>query len=261
MDENENDDAVEVITPDQGVEVLKAQIEREKAARIAAEEHARRMAFETTQARQEVHETNVSLVDTAIDRLSQEADILEAGYAEALMNGDVKSAAKIQRQMTETAVKINNLETGRESPKNTPPPAASAPPADPVEAFARQLTPKSASWVRAHPEYVTNPSLQQQMIGADSIVQARGVQPDTPEYFAEVEKILGISRQDEEDAPPARRNAPPAAPGNTGGGSNGKTRRLSAAQLEAAELSGLSPEEYVKQMDRIEREQRGQKVH
>ena len=71
------------------------------------------------------------------------------------------------REMAANEAKALQLENGKQSLKETP---RSAPrPLDPVEAFATQLSPRSAAWVRAHPEYATNPKLTQKMIAAHNM--------------------------------------------------------------------------------------------
>ena len=135
--------------------------------------------------------------------------------------------------------------------------------ADPVEQLASQLSGPSAAWVRAHPEYARTPRLTQKMIAAHNLVTADGIASDTPEYFASVEKVLGIGAPVEEDAlssasaPAQRRSAPAAAPVSRTGTATG-TRpnivRLSAEEREMAGMMGMSPEDYARNKVALKRE-------
>ena len=256
-----------------GIDQLKAQIEAEKRGRLEAEQRARDAAIQTHRAKLEVNDTNLRLIDSAIETLKSDADNLEAAYANAMANGDYVQGAKIQRAMAATENKLMQLEGGKEemsaqiaAAKNAPPP----PPADPVEALASQLHPRSAAWVRAHPDYVKGTKYTA-MIGAHQVTVDKGIEPDTDEYFAEVERILGLdgsprksSRSfDDDDAGDdpmsgaaksvSRSSPPPAAPVSRSGGAPGNSPRvirLTKEQAEIAKMNQMSEKEYYEQLQR-----------
>ena len=101
------------------------------------------------------------------------------------------------------------------------------------------------------------------MIAAHNLVTADGIASDTPEYFASVEKVLGIGAPVEEDAlsfasaPAQRRSAPAAAPVSRTGTATG-TRpnivRLSAEEREMASMMGMTPEDYARNKVALKRE-------
>lgn len=262
--------APKVIEPEEGIETLrksleaeKAEKEREKTARIAAERAAAAASEETGKAKTEVAETNMSLVTNAIATVKRDADILETTYAQALTDGDYAAAAKVQRQMTENAVRLQTLEQGKaqmeQAPKTQVRVAAAV---DPVEHLAGQLSPRSASWVRAHPEYARDNRLFERMRAAHSLAVTDGIQFDTDEYFEHVEKTLGLKLPGETplssaDTGTGRLASPAAAPVSRGGAGNGSgpaTVRLSAEEREAARFSGMTEKEYALQKLAIERE-------
>ena len=159
------------------------------------------------------------------------------------------------------------LENGKEAYASRPKPEP--PKADPVEALASQLTPRSAQWVRAHPQCATDPRLTQKMIAAHNIAVADGFQPDTDDYFSSIEDTMKLTPKHEaeiDEDPTAqaakvvqRRSSPPAAPVTRSGsapGSNPRIVRLSAAEVEAAEASGLTPQEYYKNKIALQKENR-----
>jgi len=132
---------------------------------------------------------------------------------------------------------------------------------DPVETLASQLSPRSAAWVRSHPEFARNERLTQKMIAAHNFVTADGMQPDTDEYFETVERLLGVraptasveaaeAPMSAAAAPAQRRSSPAAAPvsrsgtGTGGGGPN--VVRLSADEREMAKMMNMTAEEYAR---------------
>lgn len=270
-DQVEIEDAVEVEDGSQPetqedvgevIERLKRDLERERQARIEADRRVQAAAVEVHSARNDVEDSNLRLIETAIDTVERDNAILKAEYQRALAQQDFARAAEITESMQQNTVKLQQLSNGREALRSRPKEAPPAPrSADPVEAFASQLTPQSADWVRSHPEYVRDPKLNRRMIAAHELAVTDGIAPDTPEYFASIERTLGISKAAK--ASPSdtaaqvvsrRDSAPAAAPVNRESTSRTNVVRLTAAEREIAELSGLTPEQYAKQKLALQRE-------
>ena len=261
-----------VLTPDEGLEKLKKQLEAEQNLRIAAENRAREASAAEVRAKTESQGTQLDLVKSAIASLTQANDALEEKYAAALSTSDFAGAAKAQREMSANEAKLNDLNRGKTAMEAAPKPTVRAPD-DPVERVATQLTPQSAAWVRAHPEYAREPAKYQKMVAAHNIALADGFAADTPEYFASVEDTLRIASGRQEvtitDDPtadaarpsttrPSRQTAPPSAPvsrsGNGTGGARPNVVRLTSEQVEIAKMMGMTPEEYAKQVVELEKE-------
>jgi len=258
----------DVIAPETGIEELRKQIEMERSARANAEKRAQEATQQAYKAQNEVSETNLHLITNAIDTVKRNNDILRMQYRDAMAAGDYDRAADVQQEMSSNAAKLLQLENGRQAmeaqPKQAPPKYE---PADPVEALASQLTPQSAAWVRAHPEYARDQRLTKKMIAAHQLAVADGYVPDSDEYFAAVEDVLRINRQsaprvrDEAMADAAkvtqRRSAPPSAPvsrAGTGTGSRPDVVRLTAAEREMAQLWGMTEQEYAKNKRALQKE-------
>ena len=243
-------------TPDPILE-LKAQLESERAARADAERRANEAAKTAHQAQIETADNQMQLVNTAIDRVKEQSVHLKASYVEALRDGNFEAAAEIQSDMSTNAAKLLQLENGKAAMEAQPKPKAPEPaPLDPVEALAAQLTPRSAAWVRAHPECARDQKLYQKMLAAHNIAIADGITPDSDEYFQSVEATVfkkappAAAADDDADDPmavaakaaPARSVAPPAAPVSRG--SSSRSIRLTPQEREAAEMSGMTEEAY-----------------
>lgn len=240
---------------DDGLEALKQQLESERKARAEAERRANEAAQTAYQAQTEMQDSNLHLVVNAIETVNQTNSILKSNYRDAMAAGDYDLAAEIQAEMSSNAAKLLQLEQGKQALENAPRGEAPRPyTADPVEALASQLSPRSADWVRRNPQFATDNRLYQKMIAAHNLAVADGIDPDTDDYFTSIEDTLRIrSRNDYEDAssaaakPVQRRSAPPAAPvsrSGTGTGTRPNRVTLSAEEREMANFMGMTPEEY-----------------
>ena len=250
---------------DDGLDALKAQLERERQARIDAERRANEAAQNAYQAQNEVQDSNLHLVSNAIETVKQTNDILKANYRDAMSAGDYDMAAEIQTEMSSNAAKLLQLEQGRQALESTPRNEAPQPyVADPVEALASQLSPRSADWVRRHPEFATDARLYNKMLAAHNLAVADGIAADSDDYFDSIESTLRIRQSNHDQGaseyaakPLQRRSAPPAAPvsrSGTGTGSRPNRVTLSSEEREMAGMMGMTPEEYGRQKLALKKE-------
>lgn len=239
------------------LDALKKQLEEERKGRQEALRRASEAEQSAYAAQGEVQDTSLHLVSNAIDTVRQNNNILKSNYREAMSLGDFDTAADIQAEMSANAARLLQLEQGKQALENQPRQPAPKPyQADPVEALASQLSPRSADWVRRNPQYATDPRLYQKMIAAHNLAMADDIPADSDDYFDAIEDTLRMRRQDNSrnydamaDAakPTQRRSAPPAAPvSRSGGGGGSKPDRvtLSAAEREMASMMGMTIDEY-----------------
>jgi len=259
-------------TPEDGIAELKARLEEEKKLRFEAESRAQQAQQTATKAAAEVQDSNLQLITGAIDKLKRESDYLKSHFKEAMTSGDYDAAAQIQETMSLNAAKLLQLQNGKASLEErlaNPQPAAPQS-NDPVERVASTLSPRSAAWIRAHPQCITDQRMYQKMVGAHNIAMADGYIVDSDAYFDAIEQQLGFRKaspaqvDDGEDialsaaaAPVQKRNAPAAAPTTrTASGTPSKSQvvRLSSEMREMASMMGMSPEDYAKNMVALKRE-------
>jgi len=253
-----------IVEPDVGLEKLKKQLEEEQKARQDAQSRAQNAEREAAAARAaeavaktESADNRLHVVTTAIASVTQSIDIAESEYAKALAEGDHARAAKINRDMVVNSAKLEGLERAKQNleqaPKVQPKPVVT----DPVEQFASRLSPRSAEWLRAHPDFVRNPRLNRQMIRAHEDAVDDGITPDTDAYFEAIETKLNlrtpnVSQVGDADTAPqratgGRSTAPAAAPVSRSGAGNGskpRSIRLTPEMREAAKASGMTDQEY-----------------
>jgi hypothetical protein len=270
------------VSPEEGAEALRTQLAAKDAEIAAANARANAAARAEAAARGEVQDTNVTMVETTIAAVKQDIAAMEAGLADAWAAGDFSAAAKLQSQISRKAAEQLQLETGLESLKAAPKPTptAPAPVNDPVEQMARQLTDPSAAWIRAHPDFARDPVKQRRLLAAHNLAETDGYALDSAEYFAAVERTLKIGSSDgRPDPTPAPRlrqeqvlsdtskpaggrtetqpaSLPPSRGGNGDGSSTTKVVRLTREQVEAASISGMTTQEYARELQRLEKDRR-----
>ena len=260
-DQEPEEDVPEVtqdgLTVEDGINELKARLEEERKAREYAERRAKEATEQVAAAKNDVNDTNLRLIDNAIDTVKRNTDILKQHLRDAMALGDYDAAADIQLSMTKAELDLRQLQAGRQQAEQVAKrPAYTS--SDPVEAFASQLTRESADWIRAHPEFAKDETLKADMIDAHNSAIRRGIRADTPEYFSYVEKKLDIqparlrepevTAMSEASAPTQRRSAPPAAPVSrtsvAPSGNKSNVVSLSRAEREAARDIGMTDREY-----------------
>lgn len=244
---------------DDPVEDLKSQFATMQQRTQAAEQIAQQANQRATAAEQRVAQVETEIVGSQLDTVTSgiaaaEAEALaaEQSYIAAVEAGDAAAMARAQRAMSRAeANKVrleeakSDLEDEAKARKDRPAPTRQQPsqaqqPANAVEAFAANLSPKSAAWVRAHPEVVTDARKNRLMLAADNIARAEGITIESPEYFALVEEYVnkGTPRA---DAQPRRANGDGTRPSSAaasggsdrGGALRGGQREVRLTQGEA----------------------------
>ena len=281
-EEQEAPASAAAITPTEGIDALRAQLEAERAARVAAEQRASTAERTAVEAQGRAQDSDLQTVVNALGRTTDKAVALKQQYADAMSASEWEQAAELQEQISRNEAIRLQLEQGKAALESQPKPAIKpAEHSDPVEAVASRLTPRSAAWVRAHPEFARDPKKLQKMVSAHNFVMADENAPvaDSKEYFSAVEKLLGVGSENTEarptttatttetnaDAPLAaaatatggRNAAPVAAPvSRSGTGSRTQVVRLTSAQREAAAASGMTEQEYAKALEKLKAEGR-----
>ena len=199
-------------------ESLKADAEREKERRIAAEQREARerearaaAEREAQSARTEVTDSRLATVDGGIEAAQTESAAAKAAYAQAMAEGDFNKAAEAQEKLADARAKLIRLneakadlesakierrtETRREDsrPSET----------DAVEAFIGGQDAATQRWLRDHIDDAKalalngfNPRRAAKINAAHNDAVAEGHQVSTAEYFDHVERFLGMKKDD-----------------------------------------------------------------
>lgn len=184
-------------------EAQKLRAEAEREARRQAEMYARQQAQHLGRANIEVQDGNLRVILNAIDATEQAADNAQRDYADAMAAGDYALAAKAQRAIAQCEAHLLQLNNGKQKLEEylhqttegsvyEPQVPSFEPniPQDPVEMYAAKLTPKSAQWLREHPEVVGKIG---KLTRAHQDAVEDGIVAESPEYFQYIESRLGYS--------------------------------------------------------------------
>lgn len=262
---------------DEQLAEMRAELDRERAARTDAERRANEAGGEVAKSAEQVRQSHLTTMSTAVEVLTQKRMALRREKIAAKTDGDFEREAELDDALMETIQQINEISKGKTLLEATPAqqPRRIVRSGDPVvEGVAASLTPKSADWVRAHPEYARDTKLLNRMKAAHfEVVAELGEEianNETPEYFAAVEQKLGLSGRtsarngdaagegganvtvtSDAAAPVQARQQrdvqPSPAPGQSGG-TRTRTVRLTPEEQEAAKINHMSHEEYAKFM-------------
>jgi hypothetical protein len=267
---------------DEGVSELKRQLSHQqqmtqRAAQVAQAEHQARV-----QAERGLATSNVSMVDQAIDSAKRDSEQARAYFQQALDRGDHKGASEAQIMISDARANLLRLMEMREGlgteqpqPRQQPQPQPqqryAPPPADAgaqMQMNVRNLSthldntgfPKSAAWIRAHPEMVKDRAGINKVDGAHGYaVNTLGLIPETEAYFDKIEELLNagerdmsMTRQGQRQMGQMRSVAAPVrseAPSLRTGQSRGMRVALTARQREhARDVLGMSDEEYAAEL-------------
>jgi len=237
-------------------EEQKRRAEAERNARQQAEQYAYEQSQRAQYAQYDAEGNRLQTYINAIEATEQAASNAERAYADAMASGDYQSAGRAQRAMASAEAHLLRLQNEKaqaeqyieslrtEGRVQAPPRQTFEPhqePQDPVEAMAARLTPKSAAWLRNHPEAAGK--VEKLTAAHAAATQLEGLEVESPEYFRYVEERLGI-RQPSAPAKPAKK-AMASAPvqssssmsSSRSSGGNGSTMILSSAEVEQAVLN------------------------
>lgn len=234
---------------------LKSQFATMTQRATAAEQREQQAAQRAQQAEQRAHHAEGSVVSSQLDTVlsgiaaaEAEAKSAEAEFVTAAEAGDFPAQARAQRKISQAETRIqrlaeakDDLEDAKARQPREPKPHQQqrAAPTDPVEQVASTLSSRSAAWVRAHPECITNPKLNARMMAAHNLAVAEDVELDSEEYFQRIEagvKPKSAAAEPKPSAGDGRRPPSGAAAGGGGGGAlNGGTEvRLTRGEAQSA---------------------------
>src|SRR6202789_103387 len=227
-------------------EQLKGTLQQTTQRLVGAERDLAAKDQEIAEVRKEVVTSQLDTVTTGIQAAESEASAAEADFIAAAEKGDFAAQARAQRKISAAEARIQRLKEAEGDLKDQ---AATKPATrqetrpeprqqqtDPVEAVASTLSPKSAAWIRAHPDCITDRKKNARMLAAHNMALADDIEVDSKDYFARIEAAIEPAAAKAEPKINIRPSAPVAPAGNSAGGMNGggMTVTLTKREVEAA---------------------------
>lgn len=233
-------------------------------ARAAAEQRAREREAELETARGRVAQSEYDRVQGYLTAAKASEASLKREIRAASEMGEHEKIADLQVQLASVAArKLQYEDSKREMEVNaerTPKPERSAEverptqrPADTFETRISSLSPASQTWLRQHPECVTDETTNAKVLWAHRDAVKHGIRVDSDQYFEHLENLMGYASDDGDDdvqvtTPAERRSSMPAAPpsrdARSGQVAPGKYR-ITREEAEMAEAMGITPAKYI----------------
>jgi hypothetical protein len=262
------------LDPGPGADELRAQLRQAQEAAAAATRAAQEQSQRAMVAEQRAVGSTVGMIDSAIEAAQSASANAKAKFQAALDAADHAVAAQAQEEIADARHNLLRLQEQRSTveaqlrQQQQAPPQRQQPQPQQVDVntIARDLVnggyPRSADWLRSHPEWASRPDLLKRVASADNhLVDNRGLVRESDEYFSALEQELGMGQQQRRAGGPdygqQRRSAPPASAPTSNASMSLRTGQpqmrshipLSPAQREAAELSGMTEKEYAQSFE------------
>lgn len=258
------DDAVALMK--RQLDEANARIKTEADARAAESTKRAEIERELADARKRGEEAEGLSIVNAKSAAQAEADRIEADLAKAWEDGEYKKASELQRKLARAEAILLRLDgeeadhkerkaSAPEPEKKTETPAAPKAPANLEEWLATvQLPERAKGFFRDHPEFAPinkNKAKYYMLNAAHEEALADGINFDTGDYYNFLNKRLIDDDEEDDDVdepdrddgrvPPApvSRSSPPSS-----GGQRGTPVRATRAEVEMAEIFGMSVKEY-----------------
>ena len=204
-------DAGKIVTADEGVEDLKAQVDRarrESAERRAAADREIQAAYQAANdAQRQTAVAKRDHVGTIVEKLNADKDAAKRDLMAAHEAGDFAKVADAQDRLSMANARIVEAEKGKmaledeiKAPVRQPVQQRQAD--DPVESYARTMSPRSAEWVRQHPDVIVRGhdgyEVAPRAMAAHYAAIDDGLALDSDEYFQRLDAAVTPRRQQAE---------------------------------------------------------------
>lgn len=247
-------------------QAAEAQRQTAEAIRIA-QEHAQNAAAAEVAQEQSVYNETINAIAAA----KADGDKAQTDYAVAIEAQDYAAAAEAQRRMSTASAYLARYEDNKayldqqREVRKTERPQQQQPtqPQLTVEQYIdtmHQLSPKQKSWLKAHPDAMTDQAKNNGLGWAHYKATNAGIAVDSPEYFAALETELGYRQAEPELEPTVERrgNSMPvsapvqrSAPSPTGGSVAPTRVELTPEQREHARIAGVDEVTYARGVLRL----------
>lgn len=288
--ERQEEEQEEVVQqPDSNADDLKRQLETLRRSEEAARQRAAQAEQQRDQAMRYAQERNAALYNSQKEAVGSRLDSINNGLAAAdaeieeakgafraaAVEQDIDAQVAAQERLAEAKANKVNLTNGKAALERAiqaenerlaaqQQQQAQQPQQPQGDQLDRTNLPQTAkNWLRAHPEYMTDPRKNAKIQSLHWDVLDEGHQPFSDDYYVSLETHLGlrakqrqnVADDEQEEVQPVRRSVVSApvsreAPSSGGSRSSGEIR-LTQLEREAAKMAGITETEYAKQRAKL----------
>lgn len=230
---------------------LKSAQEIQKSQAAEADRRAKEAAAQLAELWKTNQQSQIDSIATAMGAAQIEIDAAKKDIVLAGAAQDYNALADAQERLATAKAHMVNLEHGRdvfESQQQQPRQQE-----DPIEANPN-LYREEKNWLRQHPEAMSDPRKNAKLNAAYFDAMDKGLSRGSREYFDFIEEQMGYREKKPEQVQNKQEEsivyaAPPSktVPSGSGAGGSKKVYTLTKEEAEIAKLSGITPQEYVKQ--------------
>jgi len=239
---------------DQGIADLQRQLDAERQRAANAEQRATQAQHEAGQFKSQAEQNQYTAISRALEAANAAGEAAENKYTAAMEAGDYKAAAKAQAEIARVVNQQTQLEAGKtqmEAMRNDPRyRQPQTPQIDPnsFEGRISNATPRTQQWLRAHPDAITDPEKNAEVLLAHQRAIKAGYQPDTDGYFAYVEQNAGYTSKPSVPQRQANVSAPVQQTSRQPAGTQTKTTfTMTPKMRELASMAGVDDKVWAKQ--------------
>ena len=227
--------------------------------RQAAEEFARKVFEENKKLKETLSSGEKSYIDTAKNAANLELEMAKRQYKEAYETGDAEQIIEAQTKLSEAnyrVQKVNEYKPALQQPENDVNiPTQQAPVARP--------DPKASSWQERNTWFGSDPEMTSAALGLHQKLVDAGMNPTSDEYYQRIDSTMrrrfpeyfgGEETSDGGGKPVQRTETKPAtvvAPASRS--TSSKKIVLTKSEVNLAKKFGLTPEQYAKEKQRLEK--------
>jgi hypothetical protein len=225
---------------------------REKAEAIAA---AQRLMEENRKLKSTLSSGEISLLESYKQSAAYEAEAAKRAYREAYEAGDADKLVDAQEKLNEATYRLNQLNSYRPTLQQPEPEVEQQ--VQPVQ--APQLDRKTVAWQERNTWFGSDPEMTASAYGLhQKLINERGPQfAGTDEYWDAVDKTMRRRFPDyfgDEvvEKPASRESKPPTVVAPASRSRSPKKIVLKQSQLAIAKKLGLTPEQYARELMKME---------
>lgn len=241
-------------------QTLREQNEQRGRDLDAAIQRANERDAENATLKKTTYESQGESIASSIAAATAMAQSAQNDLEKAFELGDFKGQADATNRLSKANTDLARLEDGKVELEQRAAQVAEVKPVktnDPLENF--NLPDRAKTWLRQHESYLTDPRKNAKLQSLHWDVLDEGHEPYSQDYFESLEQHLGlrqkeqiVNKEDQDDEPQTRGrivSAPVSREVPTGSSGERNSRvTLSAAQLDAAKIAGITPKEYAEQL-------------
>ena len=229
-----------------------------------AVEMAKKAMEENKKLQEEAKKGREAYLNSAKKSIEYETEMAKRAYKDAYESGDTDSIVEAQTKLSEASYKkqqIENYRLSRQEDENS----VNSSQNEPLQPTV-QLRNTDREWLERNPWFNTDAALSGFAMGVDQEIEARmgsnfAAYRGTPEYYKEIDKTMSetfpekfgkLNSSDGGGKPVRAENKPATVVAPASRSTSSKRIVLKQSQVALAKKLGLTPEQYAKELRRLE---------